>query len=184
MPLLRARSPPLSRFALVGAGTHPTRRPLPFLPYTWRSSPHPGSRKPRGGGKGDRVDEGCQGPRTRNPLPCPLLTQVQLRCLKVTADTLRRVLHPKTAQLPLPSLPILLALAARRGSGQEPQTVATPPSVPKRQPETREGLWTAKPVGEGEGSGARPDPGEGSLGWTSQLPAPLGSCCISYEIPS
>ena len=80
--------------------------------------------------------KGSRTERPRNPLPCPVLAQPELRCpweMKMTANTLRGVLRPTSAQLPLPSLPpIPLELAGPRGSGRGPQTLATLPPASRR----------------------------------------------------
>lgn len=59
---------------------------------------------------------------------------------------------PGSAPLPLPAPPILLERAARRGSGREPQTLATPP------PASRRAAATGRPVRREEGA-ARSEPG-------------------------
>lgn len=70
-----------------------------------------------GAGKRARIRE----PRGQQPAPLPSLRSgtAELPVGQESADTLRLVLRPRDAQLPLPSLPILLA--ARRGSNRSPK---------------------------------------------------------------
>ena len=93
--------------------------------------------------------------RPRNPLPCPVLAQPELRCpweMKMTADTLRGVLRPTSAQLPLPSLPIQLELLGPRRVWARAPNPGNPASSPETfSAESPEGLWTAKPRGGGVG---------------------------------
>lgn len=136
------------------------------------------------------VDENRNGLRTerpRNPLPSPVLAQAQLRRpwqMKMTVDTLRCVLRPGNAQLPLPSLPIQHELAARRVWARAPNP-GNPASSPETlSAETLKGLWTAKPHGGGEGAAPAWSQERGLPEGHHSSPPPQGSCCISFQIPN
>lgn len=92
-----------NRVLLWGTRTpfHPA--PLHFPPPGQAAFAAPGLQEALEEGVVVGTGGGRKGPRTarpRNPLPCLLLARAQLRCpweMKMTADTLRRVLRPKNA---------------------------------------------------------------------------------------
>lgn len=146
------------------------------------------------GGWGGRDCGGCSRrsqrlgtERPRNPLPCPVLAQPELRCpweMKMTADTLRGVLRPTRVQLPLPSLPIQLELLGPRRVWARAPNPGNPASSPEAfSAESPEGLWTAKPRGGGEGDVPPRSQGRGSPGRATQLSAPSGKLLRQLRDP-
>ena len=191
----------MSRSGCGGRGGLCAGAPGPH--YTWTSSfPPPGQAAPappraaggaRGGVGGIVVGavedrKGSRTERPRNPLPCPVLAQPELRCpweMKMTADTLRGVLRPTSAQLPLPSLPIQLELVGPRWVWARAPNPGSPASSPETfSAETPEGLWTAKPRGGREGDVPARSQGRGLPEGRLNSPPPRGSCCVSFEIPN
>lgn len=132
--------------------------------------------------------KGSRTERPRNPLPCPVLAQPELRCpwaMKMTADTLRGVLRPTSAQLPLPSPHNPARARGPEGLWARAPNPGNPASSPETfSAETPEGLWTAKPLGGGEGDVPARSQGRGLPEGRLNSPPPRGSCCVSFEIPN